>query len=118
MKVLVVCEERYRCYRLLIAEAIANRRPHLHLRSTALGAIETALEGFDPHVVLCSRPNTEYPNECRAAWVELPVDPTQAGDICLNGEHEEILNPDLAMVLSVLDEAQEQLERGALRQSS
>jgi hypothetical protein len=31
---------------------------------------------FDPHVVVCSRPSSEYPSGGREAWVALPVDPT------------------------------------------
>jgi hypothetical protein len=49
--------------------------------------------------------------------VELPVDPTREGDVCLGGDHEGHLNPGLAKMLSVLEEAQEWLRRGDLAES-
>jgi hypothetical protein len=49
--------------------------------------------------------------------VELPADPTQRGDICLDGDHEGCLNPGLAKVLSVLDKAHERLREGDLADS-
>ena len=115
MRVLVAYEEMYRSYRRVIAKAIEDLRPHLRVHSVALGAMEVELARFDPHVVICSRPRTEYPSGgSRAAWVELPVEPAQAGDVCLDGEHEGRVNPDLRKVLSVLDEVEERLRRGVL----
>ena len=115
VRVLVAYEEMYRTYRRVIAKAIEDLRPHLRVHSVALGAMEDALARFDPHVVICSRPRTEYPSGgSRAAWVELPVEPAQAGDVCLDGEHEGRVNPDLRKVLSVLDEVEERLRRGVL----
>jgi hypothetical protein len=116
MRVLVAYEEMYRSYRSVIAKAIEDLRPHLQVRCVPLGAaMEEALVRFDPHVVICSRPSAEYPmGGSRAGWVEMPVEPAQAGDICLEGEHEGAANPDLRKVLSVLDEAEEKLRRGEL----
>ena len=115
MRVLVAYEEMYRSYRRVIAKAIEDLRPHLQVRSVALGAMEEVLARFDPHVVICSCSSAEYPSRgSRAAWVEMPVEPAQTGDICLDGEHEGRVNPDLRNVLSVLDEAEERLRSGML----
>ena len=115
MRVLVAFEEMYRSYRRVIGKAIEDLRPHLQVRSVALRAMEEALASFDPHVVICSRPSAEYQSgDSRAAWVEMPVEPAQPGDVCLDGEHEDRVNPDLRKVLSVLDEAEERLRRGVL----
>ena len=115
MRVLVAYEEMYRSYRRVIAKAIEDLRPHLQVRAVALGAMEEALARFDPHVVICSCPSAEYQSGgSRAAWVEMPVEPSQAGDVCLDGEHEGRVNPDLRKVLSVLDEAEERLRSGVI----
>jgi hypothetical protein len=117
MRVLVAYEETHLFYRSAIARAIEDHRPHLQVRSVVLAAIEEALAGFDSHAVVFSRPSSEYPSRGTGAWVELPADPTQRGDICLDGDHEGCLNPGLAKVLSVLDKAHERLREGDLADS-
>lgn len=84
---------------------------------TSLGMLEEALTNFDPHVVICSRPSSEYPSGGRGAWVELPAEPTETGEVCLGGDYEETVDPQLVKVLSVLDEAEERLRRGTLAES-
>jgi len=117
MRILVAYEETYCFYRSVISRAIEYHRPHLQVRSVALGGMEEALVGFDPHVVICSRPSDEYPGRGRGAWMELPADPTQTGDICLDGDYERSLNPGLARLLRVLDEAEEKLRQGDLAEN-
>jgi hypothetical protein len=72
---------------------------------------------FDPHVVVCSRPSSEYPSGGRGAWVALPVDPTESTNICLDGDHERSLNLGLAKLLSILDDAEQKLRVGELAES-
>ena len=60
LRVLVACERKYRLYRVVLEKAISDLRPHLQVRSIGLGAMEATLERFNPHVVVCSHPNTEY----------------------------------------------------------
>jgi hypothetical protein len=117
MKVLVAYEETYRFYRSVIVKAIEDHRPHLQVCSVVLKAIEEALVSFDPHVVICSRPSSEYSSGGRGDWVELPANPTETGEVCLGGDYEETVNPQLVKVLSVLDEAEERLRRGTLAES-
>jgi hypothetical protein len=118
MNVLVAYEETYRFYCSVIAKAIEDHHPHMQVRSVALEAMVEELASFDPHVVVCSRPNSEYlMGGTRGAWVELPADPTQKWDICLDGDHEHPLNPGLAKLLSVLDEAHERLQKEELAES-
>jgi hypothetical protein len=110
MRVLVAYEETYCFYQSVIARAIEDHHPHMQVCSVALEAIEEALASFDPHAVVCSRPSSEYPSGgTRGAWVELPTDPTQKWDICPDGDHESPLNPGLAKLLSILEEAHERL---------
>jgi hypothetical protein len=51
--------------RSVITRAIEYHRPHLQVRSVALGVMEEALAGFDQHAVICSRPSDEYPDRGR-----------------------------------------------------
>jgi hypothetical protein len=75
------------------------------------------LERFELDAVVCSRPSAEYPNGGMGVWVELPTEPAQTGDICIGGDHEGAVNLGLKRVLSVLDETEERLRRGALAES-
>ena len=116
LRVVAAYEDSYRFYRQVLAKAIEDLRPHLQVRSVALGAMEATLERFDPHVVVCSRPNTEYTTRHGGvgAWVELPVEPSEPGEICHEGQYEEAFSPELTKVLSVLDEIEEKFRRGTL----
>jgi hypothetical protein len=113
MKVLVAYEESYRSYGQLITKAIREMRPGLEVHSAGIGALGEELGRFEPHVVICSRSSSDYPGG-RAAWVEIPVEPARPSHVCLDGDHEETVNPGLAKVLSVLDETEQRLRRGAL----
>lgn len=107
-------EDTYRLYRLVLAAAIEDSRPHLWVRSVALADMGSELAAFDPHAVVCSRPAIEHGQGNTSAWLQLPAEPNQPGYICLGGDHEVAVNADLAKVLRVLDEAEERLRRGAL----
>jgi hypothetical protein len=115
LRVVVAYEDSYRFYRQVLAKAIEDLRPHLQVRSVALGVMEATLERFDPHVVVCSRPNTQYTTSGGVgAWVELPVEPSEPGEICHEGQYEEAFSTELTKVLSVLDEIEVKHRRAAL----
>ena len=112
MKVLVAYEYRYRFYREVIARGICSHRPHLHVRHTGLEELERELVVFDPGAVVSSQPNSVDPiSGDRAAWVELPVEPSSEADICLDGNHVRSDNLTLVELLSVLDEAEALVRR-------
>ena len=117
MRVLVAYEEAYRSYREALVRTIRTRRPHFTLLGTTPGALGAALVRFGPHAVVSSRPSAEYPDGWKGAWVELPAEPSQNGEICVGGDREGAANPDLGEVLGALDEAEERLQRGALAES-
>ncbi len=117
MRVLVAYEEAYRSYRDALIRAIRGHRPRFTLLGTTPGGLEEAMERFGPHAVVSSRPSAEYPGGWRGAWVELPAEPSQNGEICVGGEREGAANPDLGEVLGALDEEEEKLQRGALAES-
>jgi hypothetical protein len=114
MRVLVAYEEAYRSYRDAIVRAIRNHRPHFTVLGITPQEFESALERFEPDAVVSSRPSVEYPGGGRVAWVELPTEPSQSGDVCVGGDHDGTVSPNLEKVLSALDEAEERLRRGAL----
>jgi len=49
--------------------------------------------------------------------VELPAEPTRTGDMCLGGEREEVVNPELRRVLNILVQTEEKLRKGALAEN-
>ena len=90
VRVLVAFEDARSVYRETIARAVGELRPALEVRSTALADIERELGRFDPHVVVCSRPNGEHPGG-RGAWVHIPTedgadDHERLARVCLDGE--------------------------------
>jgi hypothetical protein len=121
MRVLVAFEELRSVYADTIARAIGELRPGLVVRSTALSGLESELEGFDPHVVVCSRPNGEHPG-ARGAWVHIPTedglaDEERLAGICLDGERWRTDGPPLSELLAVLDETQRRLSEGELSEA-
>ena len=117
MRVLVAYEETYRSYRDAIVRAIRDHRPHFTVLDITPQEFEASLERFEPHAVVSSRPSAEYPGGGRGAWVELPTEPSQSGDVCVGGDHDGTVNPNLEKVLGALDGAEERLRRGALAES-
>ena len=91
------------------------------LRSCGLEGLEQELESFDPHVVVCSRPDGEHPG-LRGAWVHIPTDDDledgeRLARICLDGEMWRTDGPPLSELLEVLDETQKRLREGDLSEA-
>jgi hypothetical protein len=118
MRVLVAFEDVRSSYSRVIARAIRELRQGLEVRSIVLEELEQELVRFDPHVVVCSRPNGTHPST-RGAWVQIPSDDGLEDDerlarICLDGEHWRTDGPPLSELLEVLDETHERLREGTL----
>ncbi len=88
-----------------MASAVQTQRPHMEVVATELNVLGEQVARFDPHLVICSQPNTVDPGG-RPAWIELPPDPGQLAEICLDGEHSKAINPALEELLSVVDETE------------
>jgi len=121
MRVLVAFEHARSVYSHTIARAIRELRPSMEVRSSLLGELDRELEGFDPHVVVCSRPKEAHPG-ARGAWVHIPTEEDLSEDerlanICLDGERWRTDGPPLAELLEVLDETRERLHQGALSEA-
>jgi len=106
MGILVVFEDNHRAYREVIAATIRVLRPHAKAETAALEELGERIERFDPQVVICTQPNTVDPRG-RPAWVELSVDPLQPTKICVGGRYSERTNPNLDVLLAVIDEVEE-----------
>jgi len=118
---LVAFENLRSVYSHTIARALRELRPGLEVRSSGLDELERELEGFNPHVVVCSRPNGTHPG-VRGAWVHIPTedgpgDDERLAQICLDGERWRTDGPPLSELLEVLDETQERLRQGALSEA-
>jgi hypothetical protein len=106
-------------YSHTIARVIREPRSGLDVRSSGLeglGGLERELEGFDPHVVVCSQPNGTHPG-ARGAWVHIPTeddlgDEERLARICVDGEHWRADGPPLSELLRVLDETHKRLREG------
>jgi hypothetical protein len=121
MRVLVAFEDVRFAYSRAIARAIRQLRPGLEVRSSVLEELKRELVRFDPHVVICSRPNATHPST-RGAWVHIPTDDGLEDDerlagICLDGEHWRTEGPPLKELLEVLDETHERLREGTLSEA-
>jgi F420-dependent methylenetetrahydromethanopterin dehydrogenase len=110
-RILVAFEDEYLAYREVIAAAIRVLRSGAQVQSTNLEALAQEVERTDPHVVICSRPNTVDPAR-RPAWVVLPTDPTRPARICIGGRYSERANPTVEVLLGIVDEVEEQLAEG------
>ena len=107
-RILVAFEDDYRAYREVMAAAIRVLRPGSQVESANLDALAQQVERMDPHVVICSRPNTVDPRR-RPAWVVLPTDPTRPARICVGGRYSERSNPTVEVLLGIIDEVEQQL---------
>ena len=105
-RVLVALGDGYRAYREVIAAGIQILRPHVEVDTSSLEALGERIEHFDPHLVVCSQPNTVGPGG-RPASIELSVDPLQPSKICVGGHYSERTNPTLDVLLEVIDEVEE-----------
>ena len=124
MRVLVAFEDVRFAYSRAIARAIRQLRPGLEVRSVVLDELERELVRFDPHVVICSRPNGTHPSMRRGAWVHIPTDDgLEDGErltrIYLDGEHWKTTEgPPPLVLVEVLAETHERLGEGALSEKT
>lgn len=106
MRILVALEGAYRAYREVITAGIQILRPHAEVEAASLEALGERIERFDPHLVICSQPNSVDPGG-RLAWVELLMELTHPSKICVGGRYSERTNPTLDALLAVIDEIEE-----------
>ena len=112
MRALIVYEDSHRAYGEAMVGAVRASRPGLEEVALAhLRDLEAALERFDPHLVVSSRPNT-FEAGGRAAWVLLSDDPDEPSEVCIDGRHRRLENPGLEQILEIIDETAELVQSG------
>jgi hypothetical protein len=109
-RVLVAFEKQSCVYRDAIASVIRINRPRVEVAAAELGMLGSKVAQFDPHLVICSQPNTVDPSG-RPAWFNLPPDPNRLAEICLDGQRAETANPALEELLRVVDETEKLIRK-------
>lgn len=106
IRILVALEDDYRAYQDVIAVGIRILRPRTDVETADLKALDEKVKGFQPQVVICSRP--EFVDSGGwDTWVELSVDPTLPTKVSAGGRCYERTNPTLEELLGVLDEIEQ-----------
>ena len=111
MRVLVVYDDSYRSYGQSKVGAIRGLRPQLEAARVQGGELEAEVGRFDPHLVICNRPNSIDPGG-RVAWVRLSDEPDEPSEFCLAGRRWGSENPELEEVLAIIDEMEGLLREG------
>ena len=111
MRSLVVYEDSYRSYGQTMVGAIRGLRPQLEAALVQVRELEAEVGRFDPHLVICNRPNTIDPGG-RAAWVRLSDEPDEPSEFCLAGRRWGSENPGLDEVVAIIDEMEALLREG------
>ena len=111
MRVVIIYVDRHRSYSEAIEGTIRMLRPTLEVEFAHLGELEAELERFEPHLVVCSRPNTLDPGG-RAAWVLLSNEPDEPSEVCIHGRYRKLENPRLEEILAIIDETEELVREG------
>jgi hypothetical protein len=111
MRILISYEDAYCVYGYALERVLRGLRPEAEVASCRLAEIGEQLEGFDPHLVISSRPNTVDPGG-RAAWYRLSPEPDGPSEACLGGRRSRRLNPPLEELLSFIEEAEALIRSG------
>jgi hypothetical protein len=110
-RVLVVYEDSYRSYGETMAGTIRGLKPGAEVSLVQARELASEVVRFDPHLVVCNRPNAVDPGGM-AAWVQLSDDPDDPSEFCLAGQRWWAQNPGLEEVLAILDGTEELLREG------
>jgi hypothetical protein len=111
LRVLIAYEASHRSYGESMAGAIRVLRPRVEVSVVQVRELGSEVGRFDPHLVICNRPNTVDPGG-RVAWVRLSDEPDEPSEFCLDGRRRAAENPGLEEVLEIIDEAEGLLREG------
>jgi hypothetical protein len=105
VRILISYEESHHVYGDALERALRGLRPGAEVESCGLGSLGRRVEGFDPDLVVSSRPNTVDPGG-RAAWYRLSHEPGEPSEACLGGRRWRRPNPTLDDLLSFIGEVE------------
>lgn len=111
MRVLIVYEDSHRSYGEALEGAVRGMRPTAETSLVQARELAGEVERFDPHLVVCGKPNTVDPGG-RAAWLTLSEEPDEPSEVCVGGRRRGLKNPGMAELLAVLDETGELVRTG------
>jgi hypothetical protein len=111
MRILIAYEDSHRSYGQTLAGAIRGLRPVVETAVVQVRELEAEVGRFDPHLVVCNRPNTIDPGG-RLAWLRLSDEPEEPSEFCLAGRRWGAENPGLDEVLAFIEETEKLLRPG------
>ena len=111
MRLLIAFEESHRSYGQTMAGAIRKLRPGAEVALVRAEGLAAEVARFDPHMLLCNRPNEVDPGG-GAAGARLSDDPEEPSEFCVGGRRKRLENPDFGELLGALDEAEERVRNG------
>jgi hypothetical protein len=104
-------EDTHRVYADAMRHAIRVLRPAAEVATCGVAELGAGLGSFDPDLVVSSRPNTVEPGG-RTAWYRISPEPGEPSEVCVGGRRREVENPDMEVLLSILDETEESVRTG------
>jgi hypothetical protein len=111
MRILIAYEDSHRSYGQTLAGAIRGLWPVVETAVVQVRELEAEVGRFDPHLVVCNRPNTIDPGG-RLAWLRLSDEPEEPSEFCLAGRRWGAENPGLDEVLAFIEETEKLLRPG------
>ena len=111
MRVLIAYEDSQSVYADAMRRAVRALRPDAEVATCGVAELRAGVEGFDPDLVVSSRPNAADPGG-RTAWYVLSPEPGEPSEVCVGGRRREVVNPGMGILLSVLDETSESVRTG------
>ena len=111
VRVLIAYEDSQSVYAEAMRHAIRGLRPGAEVATCGVAELGAGVGSFDPDLVVSSRPNAVDPGR-RMAWYRLSPEPGEPSEVCVGGRRREVENPDMEVLLSVLDETEESVRTG------
>lgn len=110
-RVLFAYEDTHLAYRDALVHVVRALRPRVSVTAVSLRSLEWELERLEPHLVVCSQPNTVNPVG-GAAWYKLSHEPDEPSEMCLGGRRLSSENPGLGELVALVDEVEEAIRVG------
>ena len=111
VRVLIAYEDSQSVYADAMRHAIRGLRPGAEVATCGVAELGAGVGGFDPDLVVSSRPNAVDPGG-RTAWYRISPEPGEPSEVCVGGRRREVVNPGMEVLLSVLDETGESVRAG------
>ena len=111
VRVLIAYEDSQSVYAEAMRHAIRGLRPGAEVATCGVAELGAGVGGFDPDLVVSSRPNAVDPGG-RTAWYRISPEPGEPSEVCVGGRRREVVNPGMEVLLSVLDETGESVRAG------